>query len=603
MRVLGLSTEDDSGAVVADDGRILSAINEERLCRMKLVEGFPRSALRQALRLADTEIDELDAVLIGGTMNFVQDELKPFHGWFQTKRSGLGGLVKKGAGYFSRFRSQLPFLETGYYLLMAPSFAYRRRRIRQILGKEFGVRCPIKFVDHHFAHITSAYFTSGFKDALVISLDGGGDGKSGQVYAARNGRFEQLVEISSFNSLGNYYAYVTHLCGFKARKHEGKITGLSARGEPKYVPILREFIDEVDGTFVNQASVAYHAAIEELERRLPNGWTREDLAASIQAHFEDLVGRFVEHWVAKTHLENVALAGGVFANVRINQIVHELDGVENVFVHPHMGDGGLGGGAALAACVPGILDHTMQAYQEPLRDAYLGPDLDTEDIERALADADLKPEPIDHSIEDRVAELLAEGFVVARAAGRMEYGPRALGNRSILYHPTDPSVNDWLNENLHRTEFMPFAPAVLYERCHDCFESIDGASHPAEFMTITFDCTPWMQENMRGVVHIDGTARPQLVRADHNPSFHRIIESFYSRTGLPAVINTSFNMHEEPIVCTAQDCVRAFLRGNLDYLAIGDFLVKHPKGVRRRLTPAVKASRKATTPDIGLAGS
>ena len=172
---------------------------------------------------------------------------------------------------------------------------------------------------------------------------------------------------------------------------------------------------------------------------------------------------------------------------------------------------------------------------------------------------------------------------MARAAGRMEYGPRALGNRSILYQPTDPSVNDWLNINLRRTEFMPFAPSALHEQRERIFERLEGAEHAAEFMTTTFHCTPWMCEHMKGVVHLDGTARPHLVRKDRNPSYHRIIDAFERQTGLPAVINTSFNMHEEPIVYSAQDCVRAFLDGNLDYLAIDRLLVKHPRGLTHEL--------------------
>jgi carbamoyltransferase len=232
-----------------------------------------------------------------------------------------------------------------------------------------------------------------------------------------------------------------------------------------------------------------------------------------------------------------------------------------------------------------VLPETMSPEPEPLRDVYLGPALDEQAIDRALSDAGLEPEPLKRPLPEEIAHLLAEGYVVARATGRMEYGPRALGHRSILYQPSDPKVNDWLNHNLRRTEFMPFAPATLWEERDRCFENVDGAEHTAEFMTITFDCTPWMRERMAGVVHIDGTARPQLVRKDRNPDFHAIISAFRDLTGLPAVINTSFNMHEEPIVCSAEDSVRAFLDGNLEYLAIGDRLVKHPAGVERELVP------------------
>jgi carbamoyltransferase len=587
MKVLGLGTEGDSGAAIIEDGRILAAVNEERLSRMKLVMGFPRGSIKEVLNLASTEIDELDAVLIGGQDDLLVDQLRPFNGWFQYSPDGFAGSIKRATHIFSKYRDQFPFLETGYYALLSPTFWTRRRALRRILREEFGVRCPIKFIDHHFSHITSAYFTSGFRDALVVSLDGGGDGKSSLVYAVRDGQFEYVHETSAYNSLGNYYAYITHMCGYKAMKHEGKITGLAAHGEPKYVPLLREFIDEQDGSLLNKSGLVFQAAIHELERRLPKGWTHEDLAASIQRHFEDLVCRYVGHWSRKTGLRNVALAGGVFANVRVNEEVHLLPEVDRIFIHPGMSDGGLAVGAALAACVPGVLDRTMMWTSEPLGDVYLGPELTDSEIVSALDNAGLIPEPSNGPIEDHIADLLAQGYVVARANGRMEYGPRALGNRSILYQPTDRSVNDWLNINLRRTEFMPFAPSTLFEAQDKCYDRVDGADHPAQFMTITFHCTSWMRDHMKGVVHVDGTARPHLVRKEVNPSYYRILEAFCQRTGLPGIINTSFNMHEEPIVCSAEDCVRAFLNGNLDYLAIGSYLVKHPNEITHPLKPAI----------------
>ena len=585
MRVLGLGTEGDSGAAIVQDGRILAAVNEERLSRMKLVIGFPRGAIREVMRLTNTEVGDLDAVMVASTRDLFSNELQRFDGWFQHSANGAGGLIKKAAGRFSRYRDRFPFLESGYYALLGPSFWYRRTAIRKILQHELGVRCPIKFVDHHLAHVASAYLTSGFHDALAVSVDGGGDAKSALVYAVRDGQFEYLDETSAYNSLGNYYAYVTHLCGFKAMKHEGKITGLAAYGQPKYVKLLRDFIDEQDGSLINRGGVAHFEAIRELDRRLPNGWVREDVAASIQRHFEEVTRRYVGHWAKRTGLRHVAMAGGVFANVRVNEEVHTLPQVDRVFIHPHMGDGGLAGGAALASCIPGVLERTMPRDPEPLQDVYLGPDLAELEIDAALAEACLEPETLTVPLEERMADLLVEGYVIARAQGRMEYGPRALGHRSILYQPTDRSVNDWLNTNLRRTEFMPFAPSTLYEARHQCFDRTAGAEHPAEFMTITFHCTPWMRERMEGVVHLDGTARPHLVRKDRDPGFYHIIAAFHQRTGLPAIINTSFNIHEEPIVCSAEDCVRAFLEGNLDYLAIGSYLVKHPGGVTHELKP------------------
>jgi carbamoyltransferase len=585
--VLGLGTEEDAGAALVIDGRIVAAVNEERLCRLKMAMGFPHQSVREVLRLAGLGMGEVDAVLVGGTREIFIPGLSAFDGWFQYSPQGLGGRLKRLAGRFSGIAGAMPVLDHAYYAALAPSFAYRRRMVRRLLRDEHGVRCPVGFVDHHFCHVTSAYYTSGFGDALVCSVDGGGDGKSSAIYAARNGRLECLHATRAFDSLGNYYAYVTHLCGFKAMRHEGKITGLAAHGEPRYVPVLREFIDEVDGTLVNRGGAVFREAIKRLESRLPAGWTREDLAASIQRHFEDVTTRYVSHWMRRTGLTDVAMAGGVFANVRVNEEVWRLPEVQRVFVHPCMSDAGLAVGAALAGCAPGFLEAPMLAPAEPLPDVFLGPTIEDAEIERALERHRLQPEPLQATLADTIAAFLAQGFVVARAAGRMEYGPRALGNRTILYQPTDPSVNDWLNENLRRTEFMPFAPAVLVDERERCFGDMTGAEHAAEFMTMTFHCTDWMRAGMPGVVHVDGTARPQLVRAERNPGFHDILTAFRERTGLPGVINTSFNMHEEPIVCSADDAVRAFLDGNLDVLALGSRLLRHPAGVRHPMRPVV----------------
>ncbi len=186
-------------------------------------------------------------------------------------------------------------------------------------------------------------------------------------------------------------------------------------------------------------------------------------------------------------------------------------------------------------------------------------------------------------MEPEIARLLADGAVVARFNGRMEYGPRALGNRTILYQATDPSVNYWMNDALKRTEFMPFAPIVMAEHADKCFLNVDGAENTARFMTITFDCTDWMAKTFLGVVHVDNTARPQLVSEKDNPSMYRILAEYHKLTGYPVLINTSFNMHEEPIVCTPCDAVRAFKLGHLDYLAIGNYIAKEAAPLERKV--------------------
>jgi carbamoyltransferase len=287
---------------------------------------------------------------------------------------------------------------------------------------------------------------------------------------------------------------------------------------------------------------------------------------------EEIGIAFVRHWLRSTGMTNLCLAGGVFSNVRLNQGLVEIPEVSQISVHPAMDDSGLSVGAALQS-------HAQQSGGRlaPVRlpNAYLGPEFSNAEIAAALAEAGLMSSR-EGRIQEAISERLAAGAVVARFHGRMEYGPRALGNRSLLYQPTDPSVNDWLNERLQRTEFMPFAPATLAEQADDCYEQLEGARDAARFMTITLDCTVKMRDACPGVVHVDGTARPQLVDADTSPDFHAILSAYHARTGLPALINTSFNLHEEPIVCTPGDAIRAFLQGRIDYLAIGDHLIPHP---------------------------
>jgi carbamoyltransferase len=394
--------------------------------------------------------------------------------------------------------------------------------------------------------------------------------------------------VPSFDSLGDYYAYVTQVSGFKAGKHEGKITGLASYGEPTYRAVFDKFIRYQEGTIVNVGNTFRHAALKKITAALPPDYSRENLAATVQDVAEDISRRYVSYWKKRTGRSNVALAGGVFANVKINQRIHEIPGVDSVFVFPAMSDEGIAAGAAL------VLWSRVNPRARPtggycFDHVYLGPEFSDEKIATALSSEGIEfTIPKDNAAQ--VARLVHEGWVVARFDGRMEYGPRALGNRSILYRPDEPEVNDWLNKRLGRTEFMPFAPAALAEDAHEYFVGLEGARQTARFMTITFDCTDLMKRTCPGVVHVDGTARPQLVSASDNPTYYRIIKEFKRLSGLSCIVNTSFNIHEEPIVCTPQDAIRAFKIGHLDALSIGPFLAKNsaPEREGRSTTAAGK---------------
>jgi carbamoyltransferase len=580
MRILGITDGQTSGAAIIEDGRVLAAVNEERMARIKLARGFPWQSIPEVLALSGTAPQEIGAVAVAQIDMEFREQVAEWPGWFEARHSdiNLHSRFFRVASRFGGIAPRVPGLASAYYGLRLPVYRRRRRRIAQILREDLGITAPVEFLHHHYAHATSAYFTSNFDDALVVSMDGGGDGHCAHVYSVRGGVFERLDATGSYDSLGNYYAYVTALCGFKAKRHEGKITGLAARGTPLYRGVLESMIGFEHGRLVNRGRVLFDEALRELRRRLPATWEAADLAASIQVVAEDIARAYIGYWVRRSGHRRVALAGGLFANVRINEEIHRIPEVQETFVHPGMSDEGLAVGVALAVSAERAAREGRRIEPRRLDHVYLGTGYREADIAVALRAAGLVMTQHPGGPEAEVARLLAEGHVVARFDGRMEYGPRALGNRTILYQPGDPSVNDWLNELLKRTEFMPFAPAALWEQSDRLFVGTAGALDTARFMTMTFHCTPWMSERCGGVVHVDETARPQLVRREDNPAYYRIIEEYGRRSGVPVLINTSFNVHEEPIVRSPQDAIRAFLDSGLDYLAIGPFLVKGPAG-------------------------
>jgi carbamoyltransferase len=572
MIVLGIIDSKPSSAAILRDGQILSAIAEERLCRMKMASGMPRQAIRQVMIDAGISARDINVVAVAQKVSVFEPEPIPWNGWFDENHAGKPRPFEKISGTLAPIAAYVPFAPQAHHQLKD---ILSRRRLSQIPGylqKEYGISAPVKYYDHHFCHATSAYYTSNYDTALVVTLDGGGDGLSGSVYQGENGNLTRLSVVDSFNSLGNFYSYITHLCGFKAESHEGKITGLAALGSPAYIDILREFVSYAEPGRIQYSVPMYHrSALKQISSRLPENFDKADLAASVQLLLEEIGIQFIQYWLSKTGIRSLAVAGGVFSNVKFNQHVHELPEVDHFFVHPAMDDSGLAIGGAFAALAesPGVEPALLL---QRLKNVYLGTSYTDDEIRKAIDgfgfQATWEPE-----MTEVIARLLAEGCVVARFTGRMEYGPRALGHRSILYQTTDPSINEWLNANLKRTEFMPFAPATLQEYADECFEGLDGARDTARYMTITFNCTAKLRAQSPGVVHVDGTARPQILDPDTAPDFYKIAVAYHKLTGIPSLINTSFNMHGEPIVCTPEDALRSFSQGNLDYLAIGHWLV------------------------------
>jgi carbamoyltransferase len=605
MKVLGISPMDkDATASIVEDGEILFAAGEERFSRNKQQDGFPLQAIEKALSYTKTRIEDIDMVVY--PFMEARDEMKMIKKNLEEEQSFLGRFERKSIKkLFAEANQKVPkrtdhihglslpnekiekgFLYDTFYNLAGSQAAisaktaqkgsqnwadqaeasFRRWQYELETGLEqIGLQDKLKRMDHHLSHAANSYFASGYEEALCITFDGYGSGLAGSVSEARAGKIRRLHGVSYPNSLGTMYEHVTSSLGFKPTRHEGKIVGLASYGDPDILSeILLSRIEQTPGDFkIFESNNVYFS------RYLASHFPKIDVAAAYQRVLEVIATRFVEYWVKKTGIDTVVLSGGVVANVKLNQRIFEIEQVKNIFVYPNMGDGGCGTGGALY--------HSFDGSIRPsISNAYFGPDFSEQEIIDELKNAGLEFERPAHFAKE-VAGLIHAGKVVARFDGRMEYGPRALGNRSIMYHAREPEVNQWLNHRLGRTEFMPFAPVTLYEAREQCYHNIKGAEHAAEFMTITFDCTEKMKQDCPAAVHVDGTARPQLIRREVNPGYYDILKEYEKISGIPSLINTSFNMHEEPIVCTPFDAVRAFLMGNLDYLAIGPFLVKQPE--------------------------
>jgi carbamoyltransferase len=553
----------DSGATLVIDGRVVAAVNEERFSRKKNDDSFPFRSIETVLKLAGVTARDVSVVALAG--------LPPF-------RRGL-----KVAHYVFR-----TFFETGQLLSNRLRYAYTeaRRAGKRTVPVELKGK-KLVFVGHHEAHAASAYFASPYSEATVVTLDGIGDSAiCGSVSRGKGGVLTGLRELNGYYSPGIWYAYITHHYGFIPSRHEGKILGLAAYGDPdgarqgmdrvnRYRPGRFQFYSREIPRLFGRWNVRrwgtkqwHHVSFDFLEKN-----SREDVAAALQKMTEELVCAYVRDAVRLVGYPDVCLAGGVFANVRANQFVAEMEEVRSVYVHPGMGDTGLATGAALyvAAQEAARAGRSAEAVRF-LSNVYLGPSFTAAEIEQAVEQSGFKARRLEHP-ERFIAEQVAAKRVVGRLAGRMEYGPRALGNRSILADPTDRSINDWLNNRLKRTEFMPFAPSILEDAAGDWYEGWSRGDVAARFMTITYDLKPGMAEKAAAVAHVDRTARPQVVRREDNPSYHRILTEYSRLTGLPLCINTSFNMHEEPIVCTPDDALRAFQEGSVDVLALEEFII------------------------------
>ena len=564
--ILGLSYSYDSGAALLIDGRIVAAVNEERMNREKCYAGFPKLAIAECLRIAGVSPAQVTAVAVGGLMSFAYagGNGTESRDWKHVLAAWLSRI-----GVLRILLGTLPFA----YLLRAcfgnrfnPIFNNHAELMAELAV--LGIAAPVRNFDHHLCHNAAAFYASGFDSCFAVSIDAFGDCFSSRIYSCAGGRMTLQKTVPAYHSPAHHYAYVTALLGFIPTRHEGKVTGLAAFGDATETGrILGERLTYSPSSRAPVVRGYYQQPELDYLRMALAGFSREDIAAGVQHVLEDVATRYLADNIPNRAGTAIVLSGGVAANVRLNQKIRDL-GFDDVYVFPHMGDGGL----AVGACYVANAGQTGPGRNQKLTDVYLGTGYGDAEIEAALRDSGFTWRR-SAAIEPEVAQQVAEGRIVARFVGRMEYGPRALCNRSILYRADDPSVNTWLNTRLKRTEFMPFAPVLLREDAPRFLKNYDAArSIAASYMTITYDVTDLCKQVAPAIVHVDGTARPQLVDRDSNPSMFGILTEYKKRRGFSIVVNTSFNMHEEPIIRTPAEAVESVRQANLDVLAIGDYI-------------------------------
>ena len=550
----------DTGVSLVKDGKIIAATNEERFSRNKNDGAFPWKSLEYICKTYNINPENIDCIAFSDERPLWQ----------------LANITKMVLN---------TYFETGIFLsrYLIESIIRTRELFRQ--PPDIFHDVSVKFVEHHKAHAASAYFSSPWKDSTVITIDGMGDYCiGGTISKGMDGKIEVLKRTNGFYSPGIFYMIVTDYLGFKPGRHEGKIMGMAAYGNPEVAyDSMRELI-RYDRKSLNFYSKPIPDALNKFSllddekadldffETLWRDYANNDVASAAQKRLEDTVIPFIEDAISLTGIPYLTLAGGIFANVILNKRILELPCVENVYIHPNMGDGGLATGAAFH-----VYYHEkskMKFEGKLLENIYLGPDFSDGIIETELKTNKLEYQAIEN-IEKEIAEALANKKIIGHFFGKMEYGPRALGNRSIFANPFCKDINDELNCRLKRTEFMPFAPAIMEECANDYLLNWTPAQLAARFMTMAYDATSLCNENAPAIVHVDGTTRPQVVRKIDNPRFHSIIDNFYNITGVPLVINTSFNLHEEPIVCHPSDAIKAFNNNAFDVLVLNNYWVEH----------------------------
>jgi carbamoyltransferase len=568
--ILGLNAyHGDAAAALLIDGELVAAAEEERFNRVKHCAGFPALAARWCLEDAGLRPHEIDHVAVS-----------------RDPRANLGRKILRMLRHGTSAR----------YLRERLQNAARIRDVESALRAALGaerVEATMHNVEHHQAHVASAFFVSPFEDAAILSVDGFGDFASTMLAEGHGNRFDVLERVTYPHSLGIFYTAVTQWLGFPKYGDEGKVMGLAPYGRPRYADELRRLVsldgplfelgldyfthdtEGVDMTWDEGSPTIgriYSDRLVELlgparEPGSPMTEQYEDVAASLQAVLEEAYLHLCRTLHERTGLTALCLAGGVALNAVANGRIRLETPFRDLYVQPAAGDSGTAVGAAYY-----VWNQLLgQPRSFVMEHAYTGPEFGDDEIRAALAEAGLQAQRLDdEALFAEVAERIAAGEVVGWFQGRMEFGPRALGHRSIVADPRSHSMKDVLNARIkHREPFRPFAPSILAERTGDWYEQ----DYPSPFMVLVYKTAADKREEVPAVNHVDDTGRLQTVEERLEPRYHRLISEFERRTGVPILLNTSFN-ENEPIVMTPQEAIETFRKTRMDVLALGNWLLR-----------------------------
>ena len=573
MYILGLNAyHGDSAACLIKDGKIINAIEEERIRRIKHWAGFPSEAIKFCLNDAGITISDLDFITIG--------------------RNPSAHLGKK---IFSSLKKLANFQFIKDRVANIKKVTSLKSEIAAGLGvNESDIRAEIKHIEHHRSHLASAFFVSPFDEAAILSIDGFGDFSSTMIAVGKGNKIEVLDSVTYPHSLGVFYTAFTQFLGFPWYGDEYKVMGLAPYGEPKYVDKLKHIVKlKDDGLFELDESYFIHSTegvamtwnngapfisrifsdkvIKEFgnprDKDEPLTQYHKDLAASVQKHCENVIFHVLNHLQKRTGLKNICIAGGVAQNSVANGKVLQLTAFEKIYIP----SAGYDAGTAIGSTLWQYHQNLGKERSYFIRDAYFGAQYTDDEIEQVLKEAKMNYNRFDSDEEtiEMTAEMLANGAVIGWFQGRTEFGPRALGNRSVLVHPGRPDAKDLINSKIKRREsFRPFAPSILREYVSEYFDQEDDVY----FMEKVFMIRPEKRKGLPAVTHVDGSGRLQTVHKDISPKYYALIDKFSEKTGLPILLNTSFN-ENEPIVNTPQEALDCFLRTEMDAIVMGNCIV------------------------------